>query len=185
MLIGTTAWSRLGSAESGPAADVPGALFDLCRSRSPKAVKTAETSLYCLLSNQGTAGQASPPAVEVLVTALREGWCVDRERVYYVVEEIGRTGAVQQDDFREEVLNGIRSALSAGLDIYLADLDAAEDLPSLFELLNLLAPRHPIILDRLRALVERSSGPLRARAEEAYQIGLEHIDLHVEEPGHC
>jgi hypothetical protein len=163
-LLGATAWSALGTADSGTAERVPRHLFRLCRGRSPRVRDRALSGLYCPLSNQGTAGEASPAAVRVLVTALRNGLCRDREPVYDVLQEIGRTTVVRRADLAEQVLADIRSALSAGLDVYLADSDLV---PSLFEVLILLAPRHEEIVERLRA----AGRP----AEEALHDALEHI----------
>jgi hypothetical protein len=177
-LLGATAWSALGRADLGTADAVPDALFRLCRGRSPEVRTKALSDLYCPLSNQGTAGEASPAAVQVLVTALREGWCRDHEPVYDVLQEIGRTTVVLRGDLQEQVLSGIRSALSAGLDVYLADLDRGSAAESfLFELLILLAPRHEVIVERLRAVGEP--------AAEALRDALEHIDEHMADPGHC
>jgi hypothetical protein len=167
-LLKATAWSALGSADAGTAERVPRDLFRLCRGRSPRVRDRALSDLYCPLSNQGTAGEASPAAVKVLVTALRDGLCLDREPVYDVLQEIGRTTVVLRADLEEQVLADIRSALSAGLDVYLADDDLV---PSLFEVLILLAPRHEEIVERLRA----GGGP----AAEALHDALEHIEEHT------
>lgn len=181
-LLGATAWSALGRADAGVADAVPDALFRLCRARSARARHRARDDLYCPLSNQGTAGEASPAATEVLVTALREGWCRDREPVYDVLQEVGRATVVRPAAVREPVLAGVRSALSGGLDVYLADLAApgTGEIPSLFELLILLAPRHDVIVERLRA-ASSAGGP----TEEALRDALEHIEVHAADPDHC
>ncbi len=74
---------------------------------------------------------------------LRNDWCRDREPVYDVLHEIGRATVVRPPESTERVLASIRSALSDGLDVYLADLDspAADAWPSLIALCEGIKPR--------------------------------------------
>ncbi|GAA0373289.1 hypothetical protein GCM10009541_14620 [Micromonospora gifhornensis] len=190
VMLASVPWTNLGRAENYGVPDtVPKRITELVRGATPEIREEAAGGLYCAAANQGVLGEVSPFVANILVRVLRQGLCVDRESVYYVIQAIQecRAWRVRDDDVGERILAESRSEIEAGWDAYLVDLhrlDLARS-PSLLLLLEDFAAKRLEVLVHLWAEVNRADGDTKAQVMEAYAGALEHALQHTADPGEC